>query len=183
MLQQNFDSHENQDDTAGDFCLCLEFQTEGISDFDTCEGKDKGDNTNEGNGRYNLNLQEGISDTDCKGINAGCYGEQKHSLNIDRVRSVLLFLGERFFYHVGTYQSQKDKGNPVVDCRDVALKACAQQIAEGRHQSLKAAEPESDNQRLFHGKLFHGKSLADSDGKGVHGKTDSSDKQGKKTHD
>ena len=69
MLQQDLDTHEDQDDTTGDFCLCFVAQTENIANFHTDHGEDQSGHADEKYCGNDVNLQEGKSDTYSQGIN------------------------------------------------------------------------------------------------------------------
>ena len=68
--------------------------------------------------------------------------------------------------------------NPI----DILLKSCAQQIADHRHQRLKAAEPYAADRGVAEAEALHGKALADRNGKCIHRKPDGQKKQFDKTH-
>ena len=53
----------------------------------------------------------------------------------------------------------------------------AQKISQERHKALEASEVQADDGGVFQAHFLHGKTLADRDGKGVHGKPDGDEKQ------
>ena len=55
MLQQDFRTHENQDDAACDLGPGLVFQAEQVADFYACHGETEGDRADEGYGGQDLN--------------------------------------------------------------------------------------------------------------------------------
>ena len=68
--------------------------------------------------------------------------------------------------------------NPI----DILLKSCAQQIADHRHQRLKAAEPAAADCSVAQTHLLHRKTLADRNGKRVHRQSDRKQKQFQNSH-
>ena len=141
MLEQDLDTHEDQDHTSGNLCFCLIAQTEDIADLYAGHGENEGRYTDEEDSSDDINLQEGESNTDCQSIDARSDCQQEHRLYIQRVGSVFLFLRQGFLDHRSTDDTEEYEGNPVVNGGDETFKLTAKEIADRRHQCLKAAEP------------------------------------------
>ena len=65
----------------------------------------------------------------------------------------------------------------MVETGYVFLKGRAEEITDKRHERLKSAEPEADDEHMLDAYLFGGKALADRDGESVHGEADRNQKQ------
>ena len=124
-----------------------------------------------------------VKDAHGKGIDAGGDGHDQHGLEGKGGVHRFLFLGKGFANHVRADQSQKDEGDPVVDGGDVLLEDGTEKVADGGHQRLKTAEPQSDDGHLFPVQFPGGEALADGDGEGVHRKADGEQKQAYETHE
>lgn len=133
MLQQDLDTHDDQDDAAGKLCLGLVFQAKNISDLDADNRERERNDADEGYGGNDADLQEGVGNADGERIDAGGDGEEEHCLEIDGVIRGLFLFGEGFLHHIGADQCKEHKGNPVVDGGDVALKARSEKIADRGH--------------------------------------------------
>ena len=70
----------------------------------------------------------------------------------------------------------------MVNVRDEMLEPEAEQIADDRHEKLKSAEINADQQRMLRAELFDAQALAYGHGKGVHAKADGDEEQSNKTH-
>ena len=70
--------------------------------------------------------------------------------------------------HVPTDERQQHECDPMIDRRDVGFKRRAKEIADRRHEGLKAAEPEADGQIVLPLQLLRRKPLTDRNGEGVH---------------
>ena len=79
--------------------------------------------------------------------------------------------------HVAADKAQKDHGDPVVHRGDVLREAAAQQVADERHQGLKASEPEAHDHHVLPLYPADGQALADGHGEGVHGQAHGQNKQ------
>ena len=133
MLQQDLDTHDDQDDAAGKLCLGLVFQAKNISDLDADDRERERNDADEGHGGNDADLQEGVGNADGESIDAGGDGEEEHCLEIDGVIRGLFLLGEGFLHHIGTDQCKEHKSDPVVNGGDVVLEACSQKIADRGH--------------------------------------------------
>ena len=84
------------------------------------------------------------------------------------LRSSGVVLAQALAQHVPTDERQQHECDPMIDRRDVGFKRRAKEIADRRHEGLKAAEPESDDQIMLPRQLLRGKPLTDRNGEGVH---------------
>ena len=84
--------------------------------------------------------------------------------------------------HVRSDQPQQEEGDPVVHSCDDLLKAHPQQIAQKRHQHLKAAEIDSCRHGVASPDPPHRKSLAYGHCKGVHRQSYRNNKQFPQAH-
>lgn len=107
----------------------------------------------------------------------GRNGEGEHFTHPERVVRLLLLPGECLPYHVAAYKGEQHEGDPVVEAGYVFLKGRAEEITDKRHERLKSAEPEADDEHMLDVYLFGGKALADRDGECVHGEADRNQKQ------
>ena len=69
MLQQDFDAHQNQDQSAGNFSFGFEFGAEQVPDFYAQHGEKKGNNANTGSRRKDWRIQKSEADADGKSVN------------------------------------------------------------------------------------------------------------------
>ena len=68
MLQQDFDAHQNQDQSAGNFSFGFEFGAEQVPDFYAQHGEKKGNNANTGSRRKDWRIQKSEADADGKSV-------------------------------------------------------------------------------------------------------------------
>ena len=120
-------------------------------------------------GRFTRAGQERERDADGERVDACRHGQHQHRL--ERERAVVLlrcFLAQALAQHVPTDERQQHECDPMVDRRDVGFKRRAKEIADRRHEGLKAAEPETDGQIVLPLQLLRRKPLTDRNGEGVH---------------
>ena len=114
VLQQNLESHEDEDGAACQLCLGFIAASKGVACLYACQGQKEGDAADKGHGREDINIQEGKGYADSQGINAGGNGQKHHVFHIQvRIRTFLL-LAEGFLYHVGADYSQQDEGLSLI---------------------------------------------------------------------
>lgn len=172
MFQEDLQPHSDQNDAAGEFSLRFVFCPKDMTDLDAKGGEQEGRHANEADGGDDVNLQEGEGDANGEGINASRNGKKKHGLDVERIICLFFLLRQCLANHGDADEREQNKGNPVINRGNVGLKLFAEKEAEEWHASLKAAEPQADDGRLAYAQLSHGESLADGDGKGIHGEPD-----------
>lgn len=178
MLDQDFAAHQDQDEASGQLGFCLVSDAKQMACSDSDDGECEGNKTNEDYGGHNLYLKEGKGYANGQRINAGGNGQNDHSFCIHGgVQIVLQIFGKCLFYHVKTDYGQENEGNPVIHGGDGVFKTGAEIVAEKRHTCLKTAEIEADNNGMGFLELWHGETLTDGDGKGIHGEADSNEKK------
>ena len=198
MLKQDLGADENEHDAAGQGGLILKSGTEFVTDQDAKRAQGKGGNTDDGDGYEQIDLEKGEGDTDGQGVDAGGYGHQgklaqikartfslAFLLLVTALTAVLLFthLTDNVPDHFAADEGEQGKGDPVVNGDDVILELAAQQVADGGHERLKAAEKGGDDEHVLDiDTVTHLKTAADGHGKGVHGQPHTGQKNLNKSH-
>ena len=78
MLQKNFQSQKNKDQSSNEFGFALVFASEEISDNNSNNCDDHSSNSDNGDRFKDWRIEESKCDSDSKCINAGGYCENKH---------------------------------------------------------------------------------------------------------
>ena len=170
MLDQNFEADQDQDDAAGPFCFGLVEDSEYSADFNADHGKYERGTADKADCLQNPDIQKCEGDADGQCVNAGGYGQNQHGFDIDGGITGLSLIVHGFLHHVKTDDAKQDKRNPVIVRFDGTLETDAQHIADPGHEGLETAKIQADDERVLRAHLLHGKTLADGNGKGVHGK-------------
>ena len=183
MLEQNFEADQNQDNAADQLGLGFVARAEEIADLETDCGEQERRNADERDGQRNVDVgQQGKRDADGQRVDARGQRQNKHGLDAERSVAVGLLLGQALLDHARADGSQQDEGDPVVKGCDVLLERRAEEISDGWHERLKAAEPCADDQIVPGLKLLHGEPLTDRYGERVHGKSDAQKQDLQNTH-
>lgn len=175
MLNQDFEADQKQDDAAGTLGPGFVARAKYGTDLHANYGNQEGDASDKCDRRKNAYFQECEGNADCQRIDAGRDGEKQHGLYVHGRITGFRLLFQGFFDHVKADDAKQNEGDPVVVGFDGTLEADAKQVAEPRHECLKTAEIQPDDQRVFGTHGLHGKSFADRHRKGIHGQA-----QGKK---
>lgn len=173
MLQQDFNADRHQNDTARDFCPGFVSGSEYISHLHSESGEKERDDSDKTYRGQDVNLQKSEGNPYGQCVYAGGDCQQKHGFDMKRSVKRFLVFRQGLFYHGQTDNSQETKSDPMVYGGDILLKTATQQISDQRHKRLKASKPQTYEKAHPVCDFFHGKTLADRYGKGVHGQTDS----------
>ena len=186
MFQEDLQADEDQDHTAAQLCLGLEAAAEHTAHAHANSREHKGGGGDQAGGREDLPLahaQEGEAHAHRQGINAGGHSHGEHLFGAEGgVHLLLVIVPQRLPDHAAADEAEQHKGDPVVDAGDGRRKPHAQQPADSRHQALEAAEIQSGQQVMPEILLPAGQTLADGDGKGIHGKPYRNEKQLNQSH-
>ena len=114
VLDEDFDSDQNQDDAAGDFRGLFIARADEVADVQAGAGDDGGDRADEQHGKVDVHRADhGEGYADGQRVDAGGNGHHEH--RPERERIVLrFFLAEGLANHVRADQRQKDEGDPVI---------------------------------------------------------------------
>ena len=177
MFEQDLESHQHQDQAAGQLRPGFIAAAEDISNLYAHDGEGEGDHADKGYGRQNGDGEKGEGDANGQSVDAGGHGQKRHAAHVQgRVRALRLrFQG--FLDHVAADQRQQDEGDPVIVGRDGVTEPGAQQVADEGHGSLESAEVQSHHAGALPAHPGHGKAFTDGHGEGVHGQSHGDDKQ------
>ena len=183
MLKQDLRAEQDEDHAAGELGLALVAQAEHVAEPDAGRGKDEGDRADERHGGHDTRAgQERERDADGERVDARGDGQQEHGLECKRAVELVLIFGQRLADHVAADDAQQYERDPVIDGGDKLLKLRAEQIAQQRHERLKAAEPRACDAAFLPRYALQRQPLADGDGKRVHRQADCQHDQFPKPH-
>ena len=184
MLEQNLHADEDENDTAGQLCAALVARAEEIADPNAHEREHKGRAADERDGGRDVHAEEGERDADSQRVDArgDRQREELAIANAPTVLGLLFLLLAALADHIAADEGEQHKGDPMIPALDVAREPAAEQIARERHERLKAAEEQRQQQRVALVDPLHAEALADGHGKSVHRKTDADQEQFKKSH-
>lgn len=182
MLKQYFNADEYQNYSAEDLSLLTESVAEAVAYGHSDCGEQEGHDPDDAHRDWELDVQKREGYADGEGVYACCNGQEQHGLNVQLVVDLVVLPGEGVLDHSCADQSEKDEGYPVVDACYQFFECAAQQIADHRHQCLKAAEPQTDDSGVFSFQLAHGKTLAYRYREGVRGESYSEHQHFVKAH-
>ncbi len=171
-LDENPQSEKNEDDTAGNLCFFLEPDSETASDEDADKTENKGGAADDGAGREDGSVDKGKGYADCQCINAGGYRQRNHGRSRKTLIHGLFGFPQCFPYHVDADERQNGAGKDAGDRSYDMLQPYGKEIADERHQKLEAAEVDTAEELVAYLGFLHCQSLADGDGKSIHGQAD-----------
>lgn len=182
VFQKDFDTHADEDDAACNLRLGLVTKTKDVPDLHADGGEQEGGNPDEGDCGYDVHFQKSEGDANGQGVNAGGQGKQEHGLERQGVVRFFLLFGQGLPEHGDANEGEQYESDPVIDGGNIGFEALAQEKADQWHEALKTAKPQSDNTRFLQIHFFQSQSLADGDGKCIHGESDGDQKQFYNTH-
>ena len=147
MLEEDAQSHEDQDDTADQLGLGLEFRAEEVADIDTDGREGEGDHADEGDGGGDGDLQEGKGHAHGQGVDAGGHRHGEHGLGAEGAIALLGF-AEGFLDHIRADEPQQNEGDPMIHRLYVGLELASQEITQEGHGGLESAEIQSCNDSM-----------------------------------
>ena len=133
MLQQDFETHQDQYDTAEQLCAGLVLCAEHMADLHADARQHKRGCTDERHRRNDIDLPERKRHTDRKRINARGNRKRQHGHKAERIADAFVIVLARLAHHVCANKPQQHKGDPVINARDERLKAHAECKADERH--------------------------------------------------
>ena len=156
-------------------------KSEDVADVYAHRGDYESGHADQARGGDDADVQESEGYADGQRVYARRDRHEEHGLEA-KIVVELLGLAEGLLYHVAADEGQQNESYPMVNVRDEMLEPEAEQIADDRHEKLKSAEINADQQRMLRAELFDAQALAYGHGKGVHAKADGDEEQSNKTH-
>ena len=131
---------------------------ETVAEPDARAGGRKGNAANEQNGRKDGDFQKRKGDAGSQRVDAVGDGQRKHRPGGKGGVQPPAFL-PRFLYHAKADDEQQHKGNPMVQPFYPRAEARPQQIADERHQPLRAAKPQAGHDHVLLLQAVHRQAL------------------------
>ena len=154
-----------------------------MTDVHTHCREDKGDGADKADGGGDIDAGEkGKGHAHGQGVNAGSHRHGEHGLGVEGA-AALLGLPKGFLDHIRADKCQKHEGDPMVDTLDIGLELAAEKVADEGHARLKSAKVQTRDSGVAGLQPLHRKALADGNGHGVHGQTDSQNEQFNECHE
>ena len=182
MLQKDLCPDQYEDNAARQLRAAFIARAEEVAHHHAEKRQHKRRAADEEHRRHDLHPQKSKRNADRKRIDTRRHGEEQQLFVVDAAIGLLLRCLAALFDHVAADEREQEKHNPMVDLFNIERELAAEKISQQRHQRLKAAEKECDEQRILFVDSLHRKALADRDGESVHRQTNGNQKQFKQRH-
>lgn len=183
MLQQDLDADQHENRAAGNARLLAEARAKPRAQRHAGNGEHERRRPDDQHGRDDRNLQKGERDAHRQGVDArGKRKQQKRHQPRAAALCGFLLAAQRFHDHLAADEQQQRKHDPVIQLRDILLELAAKQIADQRHQRLKAPKEQAHQRRPGQVQPPHVQALAKGRGKRIRRQTDAGQQQFHKGH-